>query len=95
MLNIEEVRHIALLARIGLKENEQEQYQKDLSIVLDFFRQLEQVSTDEIILSDEVVGFRDVARHDDVVDCGPEQRRMLLANVPETKNGFVKVKSVF
>ena len=48
MLTTDEVKHIALLSRIGLNEVDIPTYQKDLSAVLDFFRELEKLPTDNV-----------------------------------------------
>jgi len=37
MLNKEDIIHIATLARIGLREDEIEKYQRELSLILDYF----------------------------------------------------------
>lgn len=95
MLSAEEVRHIALLARIGIKEDEIEKYQKDLSAVLDFFRELETAATDEDESAFRITETTDVAREDRTEDFDAAGKEMILKNVPETKDGFVKVKSVF
>lgn len=95
MLTKEEVKNIALLARIGIKENEVEKYQKDLSLVLDFFRELETVKTDGVEPIGHITGMVGVARTDQAEDFGSTGKAEIIKNVPETKNGFVKVKSVF
>src|SRR3989344_8495935 len=41
MISKDEVKHIALLARLGLSDEELQAMQKDLSGVLDFFRELQ------------------------------------------------------
>lgn len=95
MLSIEEVKHIALLARIGIKEDEIKKYQKDLSSVIDFFHELETAVTDDVLLPGHITGMSDVARVDQVEDFGEFGREAILNNVPVKKDGFVKVKSVF
>lgn len=95
MLSEEEVKKIALLARIGVKENEREKYRKDLSAVLDFFRELETVPTDGVASIGHITGMTDAARADHMEDFGASGKELILKNVPETKDGFVKVKSVF
>jgi len=95
MLTTEEVKNIALLARIGIREDEVEKYQKDLSAVLDFFRELETVATDEVEPINHITGRVGVARTDQAEDFGSEGKAEIIKNVPETKDGFVKVKSVF
>lgn len=95
MLTQEEVRHIALLARIGLKEEEVEKYQKDLSAVLDFFRELQEVNADEREMIGHITGRTGAAREDRTEDFGNLGKKALRDNFPDTKDGFLKVKSVF
>lgn len=95
MLSKEEVKNIALLARIGIKGNEVEKHQKDLSSILDFFRELETVKTDGIEPTSHISGRVGVARTDQAQDFGSAGKSGIIKNVPETKDGFVKVKSVF
>jgi aspartyl-tRNA(Asn)/glutamyl-tRNA(Gln) amidotransferase subunit C len=95
MLSKEEVKHIALLARIGIKEDEIEKYQKDLSAVLDFFRELETVATDDVEAIGHITGTADVAREDRTEDFGVLGTQNIRNNFPDTKDGFLKVKSVF
>lgn len=95
MLSKDEVKNIALLARIGIKEEEIEKYQKDLSAVLDFFRELETVETDGVEPIGHITGMVSVARTDQAEDFSSVGKEGIIKNVPETKDGFVKVKSVF
>ena len=95
MLSEEEVKNIALLSRIGLKEEEIPQYQKDLSAVFDFFRELETLSTDSITPIGHITGRTDVMRDDLHEDFGQEGKAQILKNAPDTKDNFLKVRSVF
>lgn len=95
MLSAEEVKHIALLSRIGLKEEEIPPYQKDLSAVLDFFKELERVPTDDIAPIGHITGRTDVMRDDVYEDFGEDGKRQILKNAPDTKDDFLKVRSVF
>jgi len=94
MLSTEEVKHIATLARIGLSDEEVERYRTDLSQTLDFFKELEALDTSKEATSGVPEKEND-CREDVVVDFGAHRKQALLANVPETKDGYVKVKSVF
>ncbi len=95
MLSVDEVKNIATLARIGLPGEEVEKYQKDLSAILDFFQELEVVPTDGVLPMGNSTEKSDAFRGDTVVSGSDAERSALLANVPMTKDGFVKVKSVF
>ncbi len=47
-LTIQEVEHIAELARLTLTDEEKEMYRQQLSAVLDYFKDLQQVDTHQI-----------------------------------------------
>lgn len=95
MLTVEEVKHIALLSRIGLSDSEIPQYQKDLSAVFDFFRELETLPTDTVAPIGHITGRTDVMRDDVHEDFPTEGRDQILKNAPDTKDNFLKVRSVF
>ncbi len=95
MLTKEEVENVALLSRIGLTEEDIPRYQKDLSAVLDFFRELETLPTDDVMPIGHITGRTDVMRSDESEVCSELEVQHIMHNVPETKDGFVKVKSVF
>lgn len=95
MLSIDEVKNIALLARIGIKEDDIPKYQQELSAVLDFFRKLQTVDTDDVVPIDHITGRTDVSRADRTLDFGGTGKEMIKNNFPDSKDGFLKVKSVF
>lgn len=95
MLSKEEVKHIALLARIGVKDNEVEKYQETLSGVLDFFKDLEKADTASFEVPRQIIGRENGMRGDHTHAGSSHQTALIMQNVPETKDGYVKVKSVF
>lgn len=94
MLSTEEVKHIALLARVGLSDEEVERYRTDLSQTLDFFKELESLDTSDAVETGVPEKENDY-REDRMDDFGSLGKQAILGNVPETKDGYVKVKSVF
>lgn len=95
MLSKEEVKNIAALARIGLNEDEIEKYRKDISSILDYFQKLNELDTDSIKPIGHITGRENISREDRVEDAGDIGIKEILKNAPETKGGYVKVKSVF
>lgn len=95
MLSNEEVEHIASLARIGLSDEEKESYRKDLSGVLDFFRELEGLSVSDGGVGDAVPVKENDTRADRVEECDAAVREGILDGIPVKRDGFVKVRSVF
>ncbi|KKU55357.1 MAG: Aspartyl/glutamyl-tRNA(Asn/Gln) amidotransferase subunit C [Candidatus Moranbacteria bacterium GW2011_GWE1_49_15] len=94
MLTKEEIQHIAGLARISLHEKEIEKYQKDLSGILDYFTELQKLDTESVEAIGHITGMRNVFRQDKSSDFGSIGKEEILKNAPETKGGYVKVKSV-
>lgn len=94
MLSQKEVKNIASLARIGVSEADVEKYQKDLSAVLDYFKTLEELDTTGIEPIGHATAQENVLRGDMVEVFGDEGREAILKNAPETKNKYIKVKSV-
>ena len=96
MLSQKEVEHITKLARIKLSEDEKEKYEKELSGILDFVEQLNEVDTSQVEPMTGGTDFKNVYRPDEQVsqDLENKQTEMIEA-APEQKDGYIKVKSVF
>ncbi len=95
MLSADEVKHIALLARIGLQDEEVEKYRHDLSTLLDWFGELQELDTTGIEPIGSGTGEQNIARIDMADPVADNEVAAILENAPETKDGFLKVKSVF
>lgn len=92
-LSSEEIEYVARLARIDLPTSESEATAKDMSSILEFVDSLQAVDTNEVEPTSQVTGLTDVWRDDEVRDC-EVSREELLANAPQTQDGYVKVKKV-
>jgi aspartyl-tRNA(Asn)/glutamyl-tRNA(Gln) amidotransferase subunit C len=92
MLSKDEVKHIATLARIGITEKEMDKFSDDLSSILDWIKQLEEVDTAGVFPTEHITGMNDVAREDRVSAFA--EREKIVELFPESKNGYDKVKSV-
>jgi len=91
MINLEQVKHIAQLSRIDFSEKELKKLQKELSLILDYIDKLNQVDIKEIEPTSHSVLIKNVFRKDK----SKKNDSSLLNLVPEKKERFVKVKSVF
>ena len=65
ILTLEEVEHIADLARLRLDNSEKELYQIQLSSILDFAARLQSVETDSIPPTSSVIPTHSVLRNDE------------------------------
>ena len=89
-----EVEHIARLARIELAEEEKAKMAGELSLILAFVEQLREVPTDDVLPMSGGSMLENVFRSDNVGEANIATTG-LLESVPETENGFVKVKAIF
>jgi aspartyl-tRNA(Asn)/glutamyl-tRNA(Gln) amidotransferase subunit C len=64
MLNADQVRHIAKLARLGLKDEEVEKFSKQLSDILGHMEMLNEVDTEKTEPTSQVTGLLNVSRED-------------------------------
>lgn len=91
-LTREEVRHIALLARVGLSEEEIEKLREQLSNILENFEILQEVDTSDVPPTAQVTGLENVMRDDESAPSFP--REEILANAPLQEDGFFRIKAV-
>lgn len=92
-LTIEEVRHIANLARLNLTDDELELYRKQLSAILDYFKQLEELETENIPPTANVSVDQNPLRVDRTdLSLSPEE---LLHNAPEKDDHLFQVPPIF
>lgn len=91
-LSREEVEHIALLARLGLGDEEQERVREQLSNILENMDVLKEVNTEGVLPTAQSIALHNVFREDEVTaSCPPEE---VLANAPQREGGSFKVRAV-
>lgn len=95
MISKEQVKHIAKLARLQLKEEEVARYQQDLSQILDYFGILREVNTKDVEPMTHSVKLESVSREDIPARERPEVIQRLIQLFPAAKEGFLKVKAIF
>ena len=91
-LSSEQVKNIALLARLGLSEEETEQFRGQLSNILDNFEILREVDTAEVLPTSQVTGLLNVVSEDEAIPPFPQSE--IMANAPLEEDGFFKIKAV-
>lgn len=90
-----DVAHIAKLARLGLAEGEEKKFAKDLGAILDFIDKLKEVDVEGVEPTLQATGLNSVMRPDEGIKRQEESRKKLLANAPEAKDTYIKVKAIF
>jgi aspartyl-tRNA(Asn)/glutamyl-tRNA(Gln) amidotransferase subunit C len=92
-ISIEQVKELAKLARIGLTKEEEESLSREMTSILSYVSELDEVDTSKIAPTSQVTGLENVLREDKVRPC-EVKRDDLLANAPQREDGFIKVKKV-
>jgi aspartyl-tRNA(Asn)/glutamyl-tRNA(Gln) amidotransferase subunit C len=91
-LSREEVKRLALLARLGLDEDEVERLREQLSNILENFEILQQVDTTDVPPTAHSIALENVLREDEAAPSLPADQ--VLANAPNREEGFFKVRAV-
>jgi aspartyl-tRNA(Asn)/glutamyl-tRNA(Gln) amidotransferase subunit C len=91
-LSRDDVRHVALLARLQLEPGEEETYAGQLSGILGHIARLQELDTDAIPPTAQVVEVRTVMAADEP---RPSLRQeQALANAPASAEGFFTVRAI-
>jgi len=91
-LSTDEVRHIALLARVGMSDEEIEQMREEMSNILEHFDVLRQVDTEGVEPTGHSADLESVMRDDEVAASRPIED--VLANAPQLEGVFIRVRAV-
>ncbi len=91
-LSLEQVDHVAMLARLGLTPEERERMREQLSSILEHISLLNEIDTEAIPPTAQVIALQNVMREDDVRPSLP--REEVLANAPQVEDGMFKVNAV-
>jgi aspartyl-tRNA(Asn)/glutamyl-tRNA(Gln) amidotransferase subunit C len=91
-LTLDEVRHVANLARLGLSDDELQAMASQLSTILEYIDKLEQIDTGAIPPTAQVGELADVMREDEVSPSLPQEAA--LANAPARDDGYFRVAAI-
>jgi aspartyl-tRNA(Asn)/glutamyl-tRNA(Gln) amidotransferase subunit C len=91
-LSSEDVEHIALLARLGLSEEEIERFREQLSNILENFEVLQEIDTTDVQPTAHVIALESVVRDDEILPSWPQKE--ILENAPQAEDGYFRVRAV-
>jgi aspartyl-tRNA(Asn)/glutamyl-tRNA(Gln) amidotransferase subunit C len=92
LLTAEEVRHVAMLARLGLTDEEVEKFRVQLLDVLGYIDMLQKVDTSAIPPTAQILSHMNVMREDEARPSWPVAD--ILGNAPAQEDGFIRVPPV-
>ena len=88
----EEVLHIALLARVGLTDEEVDRFAGQLSHILENFEILKQIDTTGVVPTTQSIALKNVIKPDEVAPS--LSARDVLANAPNQEEGYFRIRAV-
>lgn len=91
-LSRDQVRHVALLARLGLGEGEEQYYAQQLSGILAHIERMSELDTEAIPPTAQVVAVESPLRADEPGPCLAQEQA--VANAPAAEDGYFKVRSI-
>lgn len=92
-LTIDQVRHVAELAKLHLSEAELTLYAGQLSAILDYAARLQEVDTSHVPPTPYVLPLTNVTAAD--TPAPSFDNDVALANAPDQAGGFFRVRAVF
>ena len=92
MITKDQVEHVAKLARLSLTEEEKELYTEQLSKILDYIDQLNEVNTKGVEPMTQPIPIVNVMREDVVKK--EFSREDILKNAPHEEYGFFRVPKI-
>jgi aspartyl-tRNA(Asn)/glutamyl-tRNA(Gln) amidotransferase subunit C len=92
MIDREQVRKVAHLARLELTTAEEEQFTGQLSSILEYFEQLSELDTEDVPPTTRAIDVSNITRPDELTPFA--DRDLLLDNAPEREETFFKVPKI-
>ncbi len=89
----DDVLHLAQLSSLALADDEVDGLMKDISNIIGYVQQLQDLDTSNVEPTYQVTDLENVWRNDEIDDYGID-REALLALAPESQNGQIKVPKV-
>jgi len=88
-----EIKHLAKLARLELNEEDIKKFKKQIPEILEYVGKLKEINTENIQPTARVIDLKSVIRKDKPKLT--EKQEKLINQAPERKDNFIKTKAVF
>ncbi len=91
-ISIEQVKHVAHLARLAITEEEAEMFKEQLDAMISFSEQLNELNTEGVEPTSHVLTIKNVFREDVAKSGLPIED--VLKNAPDKKDGYIRVPAI-
>lgn len=92
MIDLDQVRKVANLARLELTPEEEKQFLPQLNSILDYFQQLSELDTDDVPPTTRAIDVSNITRSDELKPY--PDREALLREAPDQDGDFFKVPQI-
>ncbi|MBD2361294.1 MULTISPECIES: Asp-tRNA(Asn)/Glu-tRNA(Gln) amidotransferase subunit GatC [unclassified Anabaena] len=92
MIDQEQVHKVALLARLELTPEEEEQFTTQLGSILDYVEQLSELDVSDVLPTTRAIDVSNVTREDELQPYA--DREAILNSAPEQEGEFFKVPKI-
>ncbi|HEY9878821.1 MAG TPA: Asp-tRNA(Asn)/Glu-tRNA(Gln) amidotransferase subunit GatC [Leptolyngbyaceae cyanobacterium] len=92
MIDLEQVRKVALLARLELSPEEEQQFTGQLSSILEYVEQLNELDTQDVEPTTRAIELNNITRPDQLKPF--EGREDILSIAPEREDDYFKVPKI-
>jgi len=87
-ISVKDVQHIASLACVEIDDEQRERFAKQFNSILEYFKELDGLNTEDVEPTYHVIGLNNVFREDVVEESLPQEEA--LRNAPKQDKGFIK-----
>ena len=91
-ISMKEIEHIAWLAKIELSEEEKRVFTEQINTILEYFKVIDEVNTDNVKPTFNVQDVTNIFREDEATPS--LSRDESLKNAPEKEKGYVKAPKI-
>ena len=92
MIDREQVKKVAHLARLDITSEEEEQFTTQLNSILDYFEQLSELDTENVPPTTRAIEVSNIARSDELEPF--PNKDALLASAPEQEGQYFRVPKI-
>ncbi len=97
-MEIEDIKKLAVMARIDMDEDEMKEIAKSFGSILSYVGQVQEVSnlSGDEVATDNIENHKlhNIMREDIATNTRGEYTEKIMAEVPDTESGFIKVKQI-
>jgi len=93
IISIDEISHVANLAKLNLPDRLLLKFSDQLSSVIDYMSKIQKLNTEKVPETTQVTRLENIFREDEIKPSLSQKEA--LSNAKNTYNGFFKVKAVF